>query len=159
MRKKTAYDHEIALIRRAIKRECRTISVRRGRGTAYGWIEIRGSGDFGEFTGEEREALERLGLRYGVNFSVIPPDSRRFWVEKLAAHAGLEIPSALKEEYEERDRHKREMERRWRERRRQVESCVEAGGHFLRAVRGVVVFPSGTLYRCVRCGYEKVELD
>jgi hypothetical protein len=71
------------VIRKALKTKCKTLSVRIGRGTAYGWIDIRGSGRWGEFTEAERKTLDEVGLGYGANFSCIPPENREFWVEKL----------------------------------------------------------------------------
>jgi len=151
----TEYDLEIKTIRRALKSLAPTLSVRKGRGTAYGWIDIRGSGSMGEFTEEERKVLDMVGLGYGVNYSNISPEKRRFWVEKLARLLNLEIPEELRREYEERDRYREEMRRRALERKEKMESC----NHDLQEVKGVWVFPSGKLYRCTKCPYEKVVLD
>lgn len=74
---------EIAVIRRALKKTCPTLSVRNGRGTAWGWVEISGSGDCGRFTPEENKALRSVGLNPGGNFAVISPDDRRRWARKL----------------------------------------------------------------------------
>jgi hypothetical protein len=76
------YDRQIATIRKALKKLCPTLSVRRGRGTAYGWIEISGSKEFGNFTEQEKRALDKFGLNYGSNFSVISPEDRKYYVEK-----------------------------------------------------------------------------
>ena len=78
----TEYDKQIKTIRKALKGLCPTLSVRRGRGTAYSWIDIWGSGEFGEFTDQEKAALEKFGLNYGGNCAVIGPDNRKFYVEK-----------------------------------------------------------------------------
>ena len=78
----TEYDQKIGTIRAALKRLCPTLSVRRGTGTAYSWIEVSGSGEFGNFTSEEKVALEKFGLNYGSNFSVISPENRDHYVEK-----------------------------------------------------------------------------
>ena len=78
----TEYDKQIKTIRRALKSLCPTLSVRRGRGTAYSWIDIWGSGEFGEFTDQERKALEKFGLNYGGNCALISPESRNYYVEK-----------------------------------------------------------------------------
>ena len=78
----TEYDQKIGTIRAALKRLCPTLSVRRGRGTGYAWIEVSGSGEFGNFTSEEKVALEKFGLNYGANFSVISPENRDYYVEK-----------------------------------------------------------------------------
>lgn len=74
---------EIADIRRALKKAAPTLSVRNGRGTAWGWVEISGSGECRTFTATERAALTALGLNLGGNFSVISPDSRGYWHKKL----------------------------------------------------------------------------
>lgn len=78
----TEFDKQIGTIRKALKSLCPTLSVRRGRGTAYSWIEIWGSGEFGEFTKEEKQALEKFGLNYGGNCAVISPEDRKYYVEK-----------------------------------------------------------------------------
>jgi len=59
----------IKLIRAVLKRECPTLSVRGGRGTASGWCDISGSLPNGVFTDEERRALERVGLSYCENWA------------------------------------------------------------------------------------------
>jgi len=79
---RTEYDEQIKTIRKALKQLCPSLSVRRDRGTAYGWIVISGSLEFGEFTESEKKALERFGLNYGGNCALISPDNRRYWVEK-----------------------------------------------------------------------------
>ena len=72
---------QVRLIRQRIKRECPTLSVRMQRGTGYGWVGISGSAtEWGNFTDEEKEALERLGLRYGGNFAVISPEDRKYYL-------------------------------------------------------------------------------
>jgi len=58
-------------IRKIIKGKCKTLSVKGGRGTATGWIEISGSGAGGEFTDTERKVLTELGISYGANYSVM----------------------------------------------------------------------------------------
>jgi len=71
------------VIRKALKTKCKTLSVRMDRGTAYGWITVWGSGEFSEFTNEEKKALDEVGMSYGGNCAVISPESVDFWVEKL----------------------------------------------------------------------------
>lgn len=78
----TEFDEQIGIIRKALKSLGPTLSVRRGKGTAYAWIEIWGSGEFGEFTKEEKQALEKFGLNYGGNCAVISPEDRKYYVEK-----------------------------------------------------------------------------
>jgi len=72
---------QVKLVRQRIKRECPTLSVRMARGTGYGWVHISGSAtEFGNFTDEEKKALERLGLRYGGNATVISPENRKHYL-------------------------------------------------------------------------------
>ena len=73
---------DIKIIRKALKKLCPTFSIRIARGTAYGWIDIWGSGDCNEFTEEEKQALRNFGLNYGGNCSVINPEERKYWVKK-----------------------------------------------------------------------------
>ena len=54
----TKYDQQIGIIRKALKKLCPTLSVRRGSGTAYGWIDILGSGEFHYFTEKEKQVLD-----------------------------------------------------------------------------------------------------
>ena len=74
---------EITIIRSAIKAQIPTVSVRNNRGTAWGWVGIRGSGGGGMFTEAEREGLKALGLTPGGNYCNIAPDARSFWVKRL----------------------------------------------------------------------------
>lgn len=83
---------EISDIRKAIKKAVPTVSVRGGRGTAWGWVEISGSGECGTFTDAERVGLTALGLSLGGNFSVISPDSRGFWQKKLTGQVATGQP-------------------------------------------------------------------
>lgn len=76
-------DTAIKGIRKVLKAKCPKLSVTRARGTAYGWIDISGSGEFGEFTDKEREVLKSLGLQPGGNFCVISPEERGYWYHKL----------------------------------------------------------------------------
>jgi len=137
-----------------LKKLAPTLSVRRGRGTAYAWIDIRGSGEFGEFTEEERKALEKFGLSYCRNHTNISPDERRYYVEKAVKLLGIKMPRELEEEYRRIDEMKKEMRRREEERRKRIEKCQHV---FIKLP--YIVFPRGTAYRCVKCGYEKIELD
>ena len=86
----TEYDQQIDLIRRAVKKLCPTLSVRRGSGSAYSWIEISGSKDqFHNFTDEENKALKDFGMTPGGNFADISPEDRKFYVEKAKTVLGL----------------------------------------------------------------------
>lgn len=81
---KTEYDIQIEAIRKALKKLCPTLSVKRGRGTGYSWIDIHGSKDeFGHFTDDENKALETLGVRgVGSNCALISPEDRRYYYKK-----------------------------------------------------------------------------
>jgi len=145
------YDAEIKLIRKALKALAPTLSIRRGRGMAYSWIEVKGSGRWGEFTEDEKGALETFGLRYGSNHAVISPEDRRFYVEKAAKLLGVELPSPIREDYRERDEYRKELERKAEERRKCQHDWVK------RPEIVVVVPRNHELYRCEKCGLEKVE--
>jgi hypothetical protein len=74
---------QIRAIRVIVKSKSPTLSVRCGKGTSWGWVDIRGSkNDFGEFTEEEKEALTDLGLNYGGNFAVISPEDRKRYLRR-----------------------------------------------------------------------------
>jgi len=68
---------QVSVIRTWLKKLTPTISVKKNRGTSYGWINITGSDEFGEFTDQEREALLKAGLNPGGNYEVICPGSRK----------------------------------------------------------------------------------
>jgi hypothetical protein len=104
----STFDLEIRLIRRAIKKICPGVSVRRGKGTAYGWIEIKGSGKFGDFTQVEINALQGLGLNPGANAVLISPQDRRRWVEWAVRYLQIDLPPELKWDYQQRDKHYQE---------------------------------------------------
>lgn len=147
----SSYDLEIGVIRKALKSLAPTLSVRKGRGTAYSWIEIRGSGRYGEFTPEERRALEAFGLGYGANAANIAPEDRRNYVEKAAQMLGIPLPGELAREYARRDAYRQELEKQAEERRRLRETCP----HDWKPMP-YLVFPSGRLYKCTRCGLEEI---
>lgn len=87
---------EVAIIRRLIKAKVPTVSVRRGQGTASGWVDIRGSGDWGNFTDGERAGLKALGFQPGGNFENIAPDARAFWIKKLGGEPEAErLPKCI----------------------------------------------------------------
>jgi len=73
---------QISTIRKIVKGKTKTVSVRNGQGTAWGWVEISGSGDFGNFTDRERIALRSLNIKSGGNFALISPENRASFIEK-----------------------------------------------------------------------------
>lgn len=75
----------ITTIRKSLKSICKTLSVRRGTGTARWWIEIGGSGEFGNFTDAEKSALASVNLPRGGNIAVIAPEDQKYWAETLSA--------------------------------------------------------------------------
>jgi hypothetical protein len=144
---------EMEVIRRGLKSVAPSLSVRWDRGTAAAWITIRGSGEWGRFTDAERRALDMLGLAYGVNSAVISPEDRRFYVEKAAKVFNIPIPREVGEDYRKRDEYRERLEREAEERRRRFSSCEH---QFVKMP--YVVIPLGyAVYRCTKCGMEKVE--
>lgn len=77
------HKEKIKLLRKWIKKVAPTVSVRMGRGTAWGWVEISGSGYGGKFTDKEKKDLDSLGFSYGGNFSVISPDEVEYYLAKV----------------------------------------------------------------------------
>ena len=74
------YSQAIKIIRKAIKFLAPTVSVRTGKGTAGGWIDIDGSADeFRHFTEQEKKGLKKFGF-YNVsgNLVLISPESRKW---------------------------------------------------------------------------------
>ena len=74
---------DIAELRGLLKDFLPRLSVRKGRGTAWGWIDIGGSAANGYFTDEEALGLRTLGLSPGANACVISPEDREYWLGKL----------------------------------------------------------------------------
>lgn len=85
------HKEKIKLLRKWIKKVIPTVSVRMGRGTAWGWVEITGSGYGGKFTDKERKDLDALGFSYGGNFSVISPDDVEYYLAKVLKSKVMEI--------------------------------------------------------------------
>ncbi len=73
----------IKVIRSNLKRKCKTLSVRMGRGTAYGWIEIWSSGDM--FNDAERAALVHFGIKHGGNCAVISTEEQPYVIRRMNA--------------------------------------------------------------------------
>jgi hypothetical protein len=72
----------IKKIRELLKADCKTLSVRGGTGTAYGWLEVRGSLDCGKFTEAEKQTLEKFSMNYGGNFAVMDYVEQRAFLER-----------------------------------------------------------------------------
>ena len=73
------------IVRKHLRAVGFTGSVRVARGTSYGWIDIAGSGDEGEFTQSERATLESLGIHPAANCNPVSPDARSDLLTKLGA--------------------------------------------------------------------------
>ena len=83
---------DIKLIRRIIKKKCPTISVRMGKGTAYGWIDITSKDIGASFTPKERTCLKALGRTPGGNFDVISPEDRSKFIEyHMMKRSGIKL--------------------------------------------------------------------
>lgn len=124
---------QVKMIRKIIKQKCKTLHVRIGRGTAWGWVEIYGSGRGGTFAENEKQVLRNFGLSPGNNFAVISPDDRekvlRKWLglEKPTSRAQAPIPVSSKKLPAYRDietRSRESMRFPKRERRTREESTT-----------------------------------
>ena len=78
-------DHraDVASLRRMVKAICPTVSVKMSRGTAWGNVGIRGSGENGRFTSQERDSLTKMGLTPGGNYCVIMSAEVEYWAKRL----------------------------------------------------------------------------
>ena len=85
------HKENIKTLRKWIKKFAPTVSVRMGRGTAWGWVEISGSGYGGAFTDKEKKDLDSMGLSYGGNFSVISPDEVEYYIAKITKSRVMEV--------------------------------------------------------------------
>ena len=77
---------EASIIRAIVKKKCPTVSVKRGTGTAFQYIEIQGKARGGMFTPKEVQCLKTsfedvLG-HPGSNFEVIGPDEKKPFIQK-----------------------------------------------------------------------------
>jgi len=77
---------EASIIRAIIKRKCPTVSVKRGTGTAFSYIEVQGKARGGMFTPAEIQCLKRnfedvLG-HPGSNFEVVGPEEKKPFIAK-----------------------------------------------------------------------------
>jgi hypothetical protein len=74
---------QIAIIRKYLKSQSKGFKVKNDRGTAYGWCIISGSADnFGRFTNEETQILEKFGLNGFSNCELIKPENLDYWCLK-----------------------------------------------------------------------------
>ena len=85
------HKENIKTLRKWIKKFAPTVSVRMGRGTSWGWVEISGSGQGGSFTDKEKKDLDSMGLSYGGNFSVISPDEVEYYIAKITKSRVMEV--------------------------------------------------------------------
>ncbi|MFH2109952.1 MAG: hypothetical protein ABIJ47_01690 [Candidatus Bathyarchaeota archaeon] len=77
-----SFNEANALIRDCIKAACPTVSVRRGRGTAAGWLDISGSKEFGNFTDAEKQQLATLGITASSNVHSMDFDDKARFIER-----------------------------------------------------------------------------
>ena len=76
----------IKRLRKVLKQGCKSLSVRMARGTAWGWIEISGSGQYGSFTDAEAAYLKSIGMNHGGNFACLESGrDQAYWLWKLGA--------------------------------------------------------------------------
>ncbi|MFH2109988.1 MAG: hypothetical protein ABIJ47_01885 [Candidatus Bathyarchaeota archaeon] len=78
-----SFNEANALIRDSIKAACPTVSIRRGRGTAAGWLDISGSKDeYGNFTDAEKQQLATLGITASSNSHGMDFDDKVRFIER-----------------------------------------------------------------------------
>lgn len=70
---------EVAQIRKIIKGRCPTVSVRMGKGTAYGWVDIMSKGI--RFTDSENKCLKSFGFTPGSNEASLMPAERKVFIK------------------------------------------------------------------------------
>ena len=70
---------ETAKIRKIIKDRCPTVSVKMGKGTAYGWVDIWSKGI--RFTASERKCLRSFGFIPGSNAANLMPAERKAFIK------------------------------------------------------------------------------
>ena len=71
---------DIKKVRKIIKKRCPTVSVRMGKGTAWGWADISSRKIGALFTEKEKKCLRSFGLRPGSNWDNIPPDKLKVFI-------------------------------------------------------------------------------
>ena len=86
-REKMTFKERVKVLRKEIKKRVPTVSVKMARGTAYGWVEIWGSGpEYGEFTGAELDGMESMGMGRNLgNCRVIQPTMIQTWINRLTS--------------------------------------------------------------------------
>ena len=89
-RQLTTSDTRIKLIRRIVKKKCPTVSVRRGKGTSYGYVDITSRDIGASFTSKESNCLKGLGLIPGGNFAGMDRERQKKFVEyHMMKRAGI----------------------------------------------------------------------
>jgi len=78
---------QVKTLRTEIKKRVPTVSVKMARGTAYGWVDIWGSGEeFGDFTEAERAGLMEMGFESNLgNHRGIAPEMLQTWINRLTS--------------------------------------------------------------------------
>ena len=83
---------QIKLIRRIIKKKCPTISVRMGKGTSWGWVDISSKDIGARFTDKEIKCLKGLNMNPGSNWDLISPEDRGKFIEyHMMKRAGIKL--------------------------------------------------------------------
>ncbi len=70
---------ETAKVRKIIKDRCPTVSVKMGKGTAYGWVDIWSKGI--RFTDKEKKCLKSFGFTPGSNAANLLPAERKVFIK------------------------------------------------------------------------------
>jgi hypothetical protein len=72
----TDHSEKVRQLRSLIRRNvCSTLRVVMSRGTAWGNVKIKGSGEFGVFNENEKSALSKHNFNYGANCGIIMYES------------------------------------------------------------------------------------
>lgn len=89
----TTTTERVKLVRRIIKKKCPTVSVRMGKGTAYGYVDITSRDRGARFTDKEMKCLRGLSLNPGSNFDTLNrEDQKKFVAYNMMKRAGIKIP-------------------------------------------------------------------
>ena len=71
------------IVRKALKSKCKSLSIRMACGTAYGYIDIWGSGECHDFTEKERKVLTEFGIVPGGNCAHIAWDEYDYIINRI----------------------------------------------------------------------------